>query len=161
LVGGYIVRNNYVYLVSLIAFSLVSAYVLSRIVTDARLDDLLPKLKISRSSHNSIWLNIKDNDSAVWITVVDDSNGLTYRGIIDKIESFERKPIIILARYQIMDEDGDALDDNYTNPQAKLVLDMAEYKVFELYYGINSKKIAVTKAIIEKEEALQLSKTSK
>ena len=118
------------YVFLLLIFAVVFGYISARVVPSKFVRWVRSKLKISRTPNENIWDDIIKDDP--WARVWRKDSACSYMGQIKYIENYAREPIIVLHRYQYLDEDGEPLIDHSDEPERSVMLNLSGFGRIEL-----------------------------
>lgn len=151
IVSGYILSNIYYLIpisinsyVDIICMTITTAlvgYSLAKFMNSQESFKLLNKIRISHTTKETIWQEIRDNNLAVYVKCYDYEHKIFYFGRIIKYECFERQPLIILSNYS--EELGNKTVVDYTAekyPIHTVLIDTSKFQDVHLIYQSSSKK---------------------
>lgn len=123
-------------IISMVVSSLLSGYLLARIVKNRHLIPLLDFLKIRDTGNLYYWDDIMDDKYPMKIKI--SYEDVSYEGMLHNFESYSNEPHIILTSYVIKDKFGNIVK-NFINDNTKIIiLDTAKAEQVEVIYSNKS-----------------------
>lgn len=138
-VANYIITLLFSYIgvkhiVAKIIISVLLGYVIAKIICSDKWNNiLLNSLHIQRTSNTNIWDDaIKEGYG---VEIFEKNSNISYYGICKYIEPFERNPIIVLSRYQILENGNLTNDENdFSDDTTKnIVLNLKDFEKVKIY----------------------------
>ena len=121
-----------VYCILLLAFSALLGIFLAYVTQSNKFNRLLLKLKVKRTTNQSIWDDVIEPNC--WIMIYLNSTESVYFGQFKYGEEFARKPLVVLEHYKIMDLDGNVKADYSDNPSEIAIIDTKDIERMEITY---------------------------
>lgn len=87
-------------------------------------------LGITRTSHKNIWDDILE--PGLWLRVWLKDSGKSYLGQVRYIEDYAREPIMVLERYQFLDDDAKPLFDHSADAKRAVVINLSAFERIEI-----------------------------
>lgn len=113
---------------------------------------ILKKIHLGRSINQSIWNDIVDIDKKpMWIQVVNRERDQVVRGILVSVEEFERFPQFVLQQYQVLNLNGEMIEDNSQNAFCHILLKSIDFDEVDIRYDSTSKQIIKIKVAQDNE----------
>lgn len=128
--------NGTGYVPLLFIFSAFCGYVCALLFKSEKVNDFLLKIGIDRTVNESIWRDVIKKYT--WVLYYCKSTKLAYYGQYKYGEEFGSEPIIALIRYQVMDLDGNIIEDNSNDYNQVVLLNTKDFERIELVYEDNS-----------------------
>lgn len=128
--------NGIGYVPLLFIFSTVCGYVCALIFKSEKINDLLLKIGVDRTVNDNIWRDVIKKYT--WVLYYCKSTKLVYYGQYKYGEEFGSEPIIALIRYQVMDLDGNIIEDNSDDYNQVVLLNTRDFERIELTYEDHS-----------------------
>lgn len=116
--------KNFVYII----FSAALGLILGKIITHPRVNNILCKLHIYRTTNENIWDDVIK--PYTWVRVFM-SDGTSYMGLYKYGEPFKSEPIIVLIMWQKLDKDANVIIDNTQNPNELIMLNTKDFEKIE------------------------------
>lgn len=117
------------YYISLVVLSAVLAYLSGIFIRSDAFDIIQTKLKIGRTIHSNIWHDILRKDAWYRIYLKNCDEG--YLGQITECEENAREPIVVMSRYQVLNNNNDILLDYSQNPYEKIIINLKDFDRIE------------------------------
>lgn len=121
------------YTVNLICLSVLSAYLLASIAKSKIFNKILLTIGIHRTTSDNIWQDIIPNGT--FMRVYSKDGKKSYLGLCVNWEPDSREPIVYLKKYQILNEYGEVLVDNFNKKDRSIVLNLANFERVDLIQG--------------------------
>lgn len=116
--------------ICLIILGVVVGFLWAKFVPSCVARCIRSKLGISRTSHDNIWDDILE--PGIWLRAWVPNSGCSYVGQIKFVENFERKPIIVLTRYQYLNDDAEPVVDHSHDLGKSVMLNLEDFERIEL-----------------------------
>ena len=126
----YFSRNPAPYSMLLFLFSVMFGYSLAILIRSDLWHYLSLRFNISRSPNTNVWNDIVK--PGVWIKIYMKDGITTYLGQIVICEENNREPIIVLARYQLVNTKGEVILDYSDDDKEFIVLNMKDFEKAKL-----------------------------
>lgn len=139
IVANYILMNLFTFIhvdniVLKLILSVLFGCIIATVIYSGVWNNLLLNIfKIKRTSHANIWDDAIQNSCGV--EVFEKNSNISYYGICNYVEQFERYPIIILSKYQVL-EDGELKNEelDFSNDNTKtIVLNLKDFEKVKIY----------------------------
>lgn len=114
----------------LVVACLLISYVTALICRTKSFNKFLLKIGIRRTINSDIWLDIVSD--GCWLRVFSKDEQKSYLGQCRFHESHKNEPIIVLIKYQILDEYNDVICDYSNNVNRKIVLNLKDFERVEV-----------------------------
>ena len=112
--------------------ALLLGVILGKIYHSTVFNNILLKLHIYRTTNDDFWMDVfKDN---TWVRVFL-KDGKSYLGLYKYGQPNKDEPIIALSMYQKLDEEGNVIIDNSSNPKELIVLNTKDFDRIEIIYS--------------------------
>lgn len=119
-------------IIGMILTTIVAGWLFAIILTSAIAEKIRFPLHIKQDGEPFIWRNLM-GDKPMWATLINYNNETYYYGRIVMIESFERKPQILLTEYKY--EKGEQSLDFSQNPEQTVLLDTSNFQDIRISYA--------------------------
>lgn len=128
----HIAEGSIGYIILLFVFSAILACIIAFITQSHKFNDMLLKLNIKRTTNPNMWEDVIRPDC--WLMVYLKNSSNVYYGQCKYNEEFARKPLVTLEHYQVMDYDGNIIEDYVQNSNHVVVIDTEDVERVEVVY---------------------------
>lgn len=111
--------NTFLYYIIFIAFTVLLAYGIGRMVDASWFDNVLQWLRIDHTIRPTIWDDLIKDGTAVDIELKDNS-GIVYHGEVKLVEEDVSEPTIALCYYKVIDRKTNECLEDYTSDENKV-----------------------------------------
>ncbi|MBQ9330009.1 MAG: hypothetical protein IJ221_03385 [Oscillibacter sp.] len=115
---------------SVFLLSILAGFAAGKWVHSKSCDRLLKALGIHRTTHANIWLDALP--SGTFLRIWPDDSGMSYLGQMKYMEEHEREPLIVLQKYQILDEHSKVVLDYTEDPRRMVMLNLKGFRQVRL-----------------------------
>lgn len=119
-----------VYLVTMLVSCVLLAYVFYIVGSSKIIGKILNKLKIRRTTNDNIWVDIIKDGTC--LRVFSNDGKKSYFGFCDICELHSREPIVVLSRYQILDDHDKTIFDATNNKSSRMILNLKDFEKIEV-----------------------------
>lgn len=133
---GIIFNSQNERVISYFLFSALSGFVIGKIVSSRKFNQLLYKLHIDRTTNENIWDDVIR--SCTWLRIYQ-KDGTSYLGQYRYGEPHKSDPVIVLETYQMIDADDDVVIDNSQDLSRAIVLNTKDFEKIEVIYSETKK----------------------
>jgi len=130
LIGQCLVSNIQLYTCLLFLVAITSAYLIALLSRSKLWENICKWLEVNRTQNTYIWNDIFKRDA--WIRIYLKDGVTTYLGQILMCEENCREPIVVLARYQLVNRKGDIIIDNSNCDKEFIILNLKDFERAEL-----------------------------
>ena len=143
---GISIQSNAKYIILLCGISLLLGYICGKLATAKWFQEILFTVGIHRTPNDRVWDDVLLNGQQCWICMQSPKNAdLQYLGLYQYCEEFEREPIISLSHYQILDMQGNVVDDQSQSGNI-IMLNTKGFEKIEILYGEKTDAISKIKS---------------
>lgn len=141
------VTSSAKYTILLCAISLFTGYICGKLAIAKWFQAILFKLGIQRTPNDRVWDDVLNNNQECWVCLKSPKeNNTQYLGLYQYCEEYEREPLIALSHYQVLDMDGNIID-NQSKSGNIILLNTKNFEKVEILYG---EKLNITSKIKRK-----------
>lgn len=136
---AYMIPVTFSYLIDnllIILSSIITAYVLAKIVMSKNITPILDKLGILDTGNVYMWDDLMDKNYPMKMRIV--YNNMTYEGITHNIESYTNSPHIAMCSYKIYNKKGKKVYDYSTDNTRVIIIHTEMAEKIEIIYDKNS-----------------------
>lgn len=120
----------FLYMVISVIVSSILAYLLAIFLQSKILKKILRKIRIRRPINSNIWLDVVSD--GCWLRVFLKDEQKSYLGICILHESHKNEPIVVLTKYQILNEYEEVVCDYSNDNTRKIVLNLKDFERVEV-----------------------------
>jgi hypothetical protein len=132
---GITVSSNAIYIIVLSFVSLLLGYICGKLAIAKWFQNILFKLGIQRTPNDRIWDDVLNDNQECWVCLKSPKEeNVQYLGLYKFCEEFAREPIIALSYYQVLDMEGDIIDDQSKSNNV-ILLNTKDFEKVEIIYG--------------------------
>lgn len=142
---GIIFNSQNERVVSYFLVSALSGFVIGKIVSSRKFNQLLYKLHIDRTTNENIWDDVIR--PCTWLRIYQ-KDGTSYLGQYRYGEPHKSDPIIVLETYQMIDADDDVVIDNSQDLSRAIVLNTKDFEKIEVIYSEKEKPSIFYKILV-------------
>ena len=128
---GLTFNNAYYVVIIYFMLSALIGLVIGKIVTHRWFNGLLHKLHIGRTTNKNIWDDVIKPHT--WVRVFT-KDGCSYLGQYRFGEPFKSEPIVVLATYQLLDQDSNVVIDLSHSTNELIMLNTKDFEKIEIIY---------------------------
>lgn len=118
------------YTVCLLVISLLAGYCSAKVILMPPVIGIMQRLGINRTASTSIWNDFIED--GLWLRVWLRDSERSYYGQVALMENFSREPLILLKRYQFLDDDGAVLVDNTEDDGRMVLMNLSNFERVEI-----------------------------
>ncbi|WP_303819335.1 hypothetical protein [Ruminococcus flavefaciens] len=142
LLVGFVLKNIYdffpsinhnVDIIAMILTTSLLGFLTAKLSTGKKAKKAFDILKIHQDGEKFIWRNLI-GEKTMWATLTNNKDQTYYYGRVAMIESFERKPQILLTEYKYS-KDGNTLNDYTNHPEQTILLDTSQFQDIRISYS--------------------------